>query len=186
MIDLYIFKNDNLCLNDILSTQIRKYLIDNHKDKNISSLNAYYHLNNLLREKYKLKELNFDFKSKPKLVNNNLYFNISHTEDLIVIAISNHEVGIDVENLNRKVRLNLANKILSIQEKEIFVVKNKSLKYLIECFVKKEAYLKYLKTGINTRLDQIDTINLKFYEYLYKDFLICIYPFDEEIKIFLM
>ena len=39
---------------------------------------------------------------KPYLKNSTMYFNISHSGDYVVLAISNREIGIDIENIERK------------------------------------------------------------------------------------
>ncbi|MBQ8292547.1 MAG: hypothetical protein IJX78_01920 [Bacilli bacterium] len=60
--------------------------------------------------------------SKPYLESYPYYYNISHTEDFIVLAISTNEVGIDVENKNRLLKNNkLVNSIKEWTIKEAFV-----------------------------------------------------------------
>ena len=47
-----------------------------------------------------------------------VHFNLSHTRDLLLIAVSDTEVGIDVEALDRKVFDGLDRKILSLEERK--------------------------------------------------------------------
>jgi 4'-phosphopantetheinyl transferase len=39
---------------------------------------------------------------KPYLKNSTMYFNISHSNDYVVLATSHREIGIDIENIERK------------------------------------------------------------------------------------
>ena len=53
---------------------------------------------------------------KPYFGEGALHFSISHTRDRVFCALADHPVGIDAEPLDRAIRLELANKILSPSE----------------------------------------------------------------------
>lgn len=55
-------------------------------------------------------------RGKPYFPGSNIYFSITHTKTTVFCAIADTEVGIDAEDLNRKVSPNLAQKILSPME----------------------------------------------------------------------
>lgn len=43
--------------------------------------------------------INFDKLGHPTLDNNNVFFSISHSNDLVIVVISNEEVGVDLEKI---------------------------------------------------------------------------------------
>ena len=183
MLDLYIFYVDkNLDIN-IDNQDVRNYLIESKKIDFFPSLVAYSNLIRILKDKYQIRNLSFDFSKKPKLVDNKIFFNISHTENVVVIGISNQEIGIDIENLNRITSSNF-NRILSKEEYDYYVMLGRLNRFLIETYVKKEAYLKYLGVGINTKFNQIDTTKLSFFKKKFKDYLICVYPNIEKVNLY--
>ena len=159
MLDVYLYNaKDYLnCDLDKLPISCINYLNDNNKD--IVSKVSYYLLVKLLREKYAISSFDFAFNGKPRLLNCELYFNISHTKNYILIAISSSEVGVDIEHLNRKISNTLYNRTMHEEEKALFNYKN-DRSYIIS-FIKKEAYLKRLGTGINVKLKSISSLNLQ-------------------------
>ena len=77
------------------------------------------------------------------------FFNISHSGKYVVCAVSNKEVGVDIEKISR-MRIDLSRRILSSEESR----KNSSVsgaglqKLLCEKWVRKEAYLKMTGDGL--------------------------------------
>jgi len=66
-------------------------------------------------------EYTFGPYKKPYLANSSLQFNLSHSHDKALIAISDEEVGVDIEKINRQVlEKNLETSLLSEQELKIF------------------------------------------------------------------
>ena len=51
-----------------------------------------------------------------------LYFNISHSQNAVVVAFSRHENGVDIEKI-RNIDLNIAKHCFSIEENEYGIVK---------------------------------------------------------------
>ena len=74
-----------------------------------------------------------------------VFFNLSHSEDIVAAAICGEEVGIDIE-VFRSVSQKLIEKVCT--EKELAYVKN-SIPRFFEIWTSKEAYFKCLGTGIN-------------------------------------
>ena len=57
-------------------------------------------------------------RGKPYFTEGDLYFSISHTPRRVFCALAENPVGIDAEELDRKVNLRLADRILSPKERE--------------------------------------------------------------------
>ena len=78
-------------------------------------------------------------------------FNVSHSGDLVVCAVSNHPVGIDVEQI-RPMRDSVAKRICSQAELEylsdVAVDEEVRLNRFYEIWTGKEAYCKCVGTGI--------------------------------------
>lgn len=129
------------------------YIIkDYHKDikslEYVSKiLQKYYHLDNL--------EFTYNQYHKPYLSNNEYYFSISHTKNILVIIIDKDEVGIDIEYV-RIFNKGVANKLFTSHELDY--VQEDDQKFT-EVFCKKESYGKYIGTGLSDEAKQIDTLN---------------------------
>ena len=106
---------------------------------------------------FSITELGKPFcKSHPEI-----YFSLSHSEDFIALAISDRDVGIDIEK-TREAKENLIRRVCCENEiKKIFSSENPD-KVFTETWTKKEAYLKALGTGIDRELTSIDTTDEKF------------------------
>lgn len=88
-----------------------------------------------------------------------IHFNISHSVDIAIAAISHHSIGVDVEKI-RPVSLKLADRVCNEDEKKyIFGItptqKDYEISYpniaynrFFEIWTMKEAYFKYTGTGI--------------------------------------
>lgn len=104
--------------------------------------------------------------SKPYLINKPFYFNLSHSNDYIGIAISDSEVGFDIEyikDIKNKERL-----IKKIYSKNDLSNYSNNLIDILKVFTIKESYLKYLGIGITINLNEIIIENNYVY---YKDYM---------------
>ena len=94
---------------------------------------------------------------KPFIENARLKFNLSHSENIALIAIANKlEVGVDVEALDRKVEyLDLAKRFFSQSEfEELATYPEKSLIHaFFRCWTGKEAIIKAKGEGLSIPLD---------------------------------
>lgn len=82
-------------------------------------------------------------------MNNNIYFNISHSDQYIIVAISNKEIGIDIERI-KKTQINVIDQFASDKEKE-YILKspNNIEERLFQIYTLKESYLKMKGTNLN-------------------------------------
>ena len=124
-------------------------------EKNISSQDF---LSKILKENYNIDkyELIYNEYGKPFLKDNKLFFNISHDNNLMVIAISDKNIGIDIEYLtyNRFVLKKCFN------EKEQHKVNNKvnKEKEFTKCREAVEKFMKLKTPSRSTVKNLIDRI----------------------------
>jgi len=95
---------------------------------------------------------------KPFLEQQDLSFNLSHTANRFVIAVSNcGEIGIDLEQHRERVNLlGLVNKCFSIEEKDYWLTlpEEQKVTMFYRFWVRKEAFVKAVGRGIALGLDQ--------------------------------
>ena len=85
---------------------------------------------------------------KPYFVDGNIHFSITHTKHHVFCALAETPVGIDAEELSRKVNPLLAGKILSPKEKEQYDMAEDQNKALLTFWVLKEAAGKCSGKGV--------------------------------------
>ena len=85
---------------------------------------------------------------KPYFVDCPLHFSIAHTKNHAFCVLSEHPIGIDTEELDREINLNLADKILSPMEMEQFRQANDPRLALLKFWVLKEAAGKCAGEGL--------------------------------------
>jgi 4'-phosphopantetheinyl transferase len=95
---------------------------------------------------------------KPFLAKGGLYFNLSHTGNKLVIAISNIDnIGIDLEQCRHRKNLpGLVNKCFSKEESAFWhsLPEEKKINIFFQFWVKKEAFVKAVGRGISMGLNQ--------------------------------
>ena len=84
------------------------------------------------------------------------HFNISHSADLCLIAVSDSPVGIDTEK-PRQINLNIAKRFC--KEEFDYISERDSENRFFEIWTKKEAYLKYKGLGLSGGLDTFNVLN---------------------------
>ncbi len=87
-------------------------------------------------------------RGKPYFTDGGLHFSISHTPDHAFCVLSEHNVGIDAEDIRRNINLKLAQKILSPAEKNQFDASADKRKALLTFWVLKEAAAKLSGEGL--------------------------------------
>lgn len=87
----------------------------------------------------------------------NIHLSISHSNNIVVVAISKHSVGVDIEYVLKDVDYNkLANRLFNINESS----KIHTLNDFYDVWTKKESYLKYLKDFKNISLKSFNVFDL--------------------------
>mgnify|MGYP003299576655 CR=1 FL=1 len=87
-------------------------------------------------------------RGKPYFADDTLHFSISHTPKHAFCVLSRNNVAIDAEELDRKIKLRLAEKILSPGEKAQFDAAENREKALLTFWVLKEAAVKLTGEGL--------------------------------------
>lgn len=183
MTKVYIIENNlfesisNKNIPSNIKSRIEKYKVKNDYQ---NSYIAWYYLNEKLKKDFNInleKEEIFENEyHKPYI--KNIYFNLSHSENLIVIAISNNEVGIDIEIINN-------NKDYILLKKKL-LVDNISNEELIKKWTQIEASFKYDGTGIlYSKLNEINIENVSSYKVLdrYNNSYYLSIKTNEEVKL---
>ena len=86
-------------------------------------------------------------RGKPYFPGDTGHFSISHTKNYVFCCLSETPVGLDAEEMNRKIDLALAEKILSPAEKARFAAAPDSQAALLRLWVLKEAFAKLTGRG---------------------------------------
>ena len=87
-------------------------------------------------------------RGKPYFAEGGWHFSISHTPKHAFCVLSRNNVAIDAEELDRKIKLHLAEKILSPEEKRQFDASENQAKALLTFWVMKEAAAKLTGEGL--------------------------------------
>lgn len=166
---VYKIKNKYQQFDDILNSLIGYTLLAKYLKQDFSYTN-----NNLLYNEF----------GKPYL--DNIYFNISHSCNFIVVIISNDICGIDIEYIDKDRNYDLlSTKILSNNEYDIYIKSERKEEYFITCWTKKEAYFKGIGTGlIKSKLNELDKdiYSVKIIDSKNKEYILSIYA-NEEFEI---
>lgn len=156
VVNTYIYE-----INDNDKYEIKDFF-SNYRLNQINSSNNLEIINKMIITEYFLKfvletELNktinkINLKTtkngKPYLIDDNLYFNITHKKNLILIATSKNEVSIDLEMVNIKHK-KISNKLYDTEN-------NYSINRIIKDFTIKESYIKYYGLNILTNMKLIN------------------------------
>lgn len=153
----------NIVLPSNLVDRVSKYkLSDDYNNSYIAWSNLYL----ILKEEYNIDLSCIDILEneygKPFI--NDIYFNLSHSNNIVTICISDEQCGIDVEMVNPKKDLSLLmKKILSSNE----LNQSDVFDYFIMKWTKIESYFKYNGTGIvYSKINDIDIDNVFTYDIL--------------------
>lgn len=116
----------------------------------------------------------------------NIYFNISHSSKMVACTISDREVGIDIENIDPTIDLNIAKNYFFNREYESIKNSKNPADEFFSYWVLKESYMKYTGLGFNLDLDRFeieiddeiklkdDKNNLKFNLFDMKDYKLAV------------
>ncbi|OCL27882.1 hypothetical protein U472_04335 [Orenia metallireducens] len=168
--EVYAVKQEEI--DDFRLKSLIPYLSEKRKDKISRFLRQedIYHsiigeilVRKLVCEKLDLKNNQIIFENnnygKPFLKGyDNLYFNISHSRRWVVCAISEREVGVDIEEV-KAIDLNIAKRFFSKKEYEELMTKNNQLSYFYNLWTLKESYIKAVGMGLSIPLNQFTIID---------------------------
>ena len=133
------------------------------KSKNVSAA-SYLLLRIALRDLYSINEvLEFEFteKGKPMLKKYpHIHFNLSHSGDIATCAVSNEDVGVDVQMV-KPVKDSVAKRVLTAEEYAGFKNAMNPDEYFCEMWATKESYLKLTGQGISDELREISAEDIQ-------------------------
>ena len=173
-----------------LVSQNRKEKIDFYrfeKDKKLSA-GAYLLLKKLLEEEDITKPAFKTEKYGKAYISNydNIHFNLSHSNRIVLCAISDMAVGVDVEYIDAEIDLSIAKHYFYNSEYETIMKSENPPDEFFKYWVLKESYMKYTGLGMNLKLDSFEIItnkdirlkndnkNLKFNVFDIKDYKIAV------------
>ena len=166
MNDLYICNisclKDETLFNKLYSSlpierknRIDKYHFENDK---YLSIGSFCLLNKALQDRnISNYELVYGENNKPYLRNNELYFNISHSNEYVICLVSNEEVGCDIEKI-KDVKLNVAKSHFHPNEYETIINSNNPLDTFFKFWTLKESFMKNKGLGLKLPLDSFEMV----------------------------
>ena len=95
---------------------------------------------------------------KPYIVNSKTYFNISRAQNYLLIAISNTEVGIDLEYIKQNIHIaDIEEYVFSFDEKQCYQnLKLEKIEYFFNVWSLKESILKLIGVGLNQPMNRLE------------------------------
>ena len=165
--------------------KIDKYRFDKNKKE---SAGAYLLLKKLLlTEKITNPIINTKKYGKGYVCNyDNIYFNLSHSNEMVLCAISDMEIGVDIEYIDPTIDLNIGKNYFTSREYENIINSKNQINEFFKYWVLKESYMKYTGLGMNLKLNSFEIIinkeiklknnikNLKFNIFDYNNYKIAI------------
>ncbi len=120
-------------------------------------------------------------KGKPYVLSSSsLHVGVSHTEDVVAVAVSRYNFGIDMEHKNRPLhKMDAIIRRYFSKGEKAFVSGDgpeETRKRFLSVWVQKEAYIKYLGTGLS-HLSKADTQSLpgQFYVAEHGSYILSVY-----------
>lgn len=96
---------------------------------------------------------------KPYISNHeNIHFNLSNSHEMVLCAISDMEIGIDIEYIDPEIDLTLAKNYFHNEEYENIMNAENKAEEFFKYWVLKESYMKYTGLGMNLKLDSFEII----------------------------
>lgn len=151
--NLYIYKYEDLSL-EIASffSDYRLEKINNSNNEKLIKrmIETEYVLFYILRKHLNITKLDFIISGsgRPVLKNSKLNFNISHSKDYLIIAISDENISCDIEYLDSK--------HLKIRKRLYHNYQNKTIDDVIKDFTIKEGFIKYFSGSVTEDLKNIN------------------------------
>jgi 4'-phosphopantetheinyl transferase len=164
----YLSKNNN---NEFLSKyesyvknyfenniDIKKY--KNWKDVQASLLGRILLNKGLLKLKNNSKKIKINYfeNGKPYLLNSNYYFNISHSDNIVLCAIYTKEIGIDIEKI-KNINTELLKYFMNENEYNNLLSSNNQSLMFFKYWTRRESLFKTNEKIIFKELNQINLLN---------------------------
>lgn len=145
---------------EVDSDRFISFCYDNYKNVMTTNENKYPEKCNIIREDGK----------KPKLDVEGVYFNLSHSHGVCVVAMSNTEIGVDIE------------KIRDIDYNKFKFIEANSKEEFFEKWTERESYLKYTGEGIkNIKLDIPKSAHFEHFP-VFNDYHACVCAIEQNIS----
>lgn len=157
-----------------------KYTELNQKKR---SFFGWYLLYCILSDKgYNIDRLNIEHNEHGKPLINRIHFNISHSNDLVGVVISDESCGLDIEHVDGKDRSAIAKVILTEDKYEKYL-EDDSIFY--QEWTKKEAYLKHAGTGLKiSDLKKVDVeLSTQMVTIKKEEYWMSVIPESAEVRI---
>ncbi|MDF4221129.1 4'-phosphopantetheinyl transferase superfamily protein [Maribacter sp. M208] len=154
------FVEARLCFSEEFVTKFEKYKRwQDAKSTILGRLLLAYGLKNLYQIDIDDLQMNFTKDKKPFIENSAIKFNISHSNDVIVCAITSvGEVGVDVEKIN-DVNIQDFKGQFSKVEYDAIINSSNELQQFYTYWTQKEAVVKCYGSGLNIPLDSFEIID---------------------------
>lgn len=132
---------------------------------------------------YSLLEIVFNDNGKPYFKDSKYFFNSAHSGKYVILAISDKEVGIDIEHV-KEYKQKVAERCFTKKENNYLDITNDKVDLFYRFWTLKESYAKCLGTGLSIPLNSFeltnddnnivikDSNNYQFYEQKYEDYRI--------------
>ena len=135
--------------------KVDKFKFD--KDKKLSA-GAYLLLDKMLKEENITQPYFKIGKYGKAYISNyeNIYFNLSHSGNIVLCTISDMEVGADIEYNDSTIDLNIAKHYFYNSEYENIMNSKNRPDEFFKYWVLKESYMKYTGLGMNLKLDSFE------------------------------
>lgn len=116
-----------------------------------------------------------------------LYFNISHSGTRAMCAISNVNIGCDIQVL-RNAKISVANRFFAKQEQDYIFEgdsDDEQTKRFIRIWAMKEAYTKMIGDGIASELNEFSVLSMmdNFWEYIDDEYHYAVYSEEKEFVV---
>lgn len=151
------------------------------------SVLAFVLLQRALREEYGITEVPefvYNEFGKPSFSNLPIHFSLSHCKDAVACAVSDHNIGIDVESIV-PYNPDVARRICTATELELLTQSEDQDADFIKLWTVKEAISKYEGMGLSLPFSEIDVIKYAVHTSMFKSKkLVLSIASDRDSKIF--
>lgn len=146
------------------SNKSRSSFFTKEKDRNLF-ITAHYALDFILEKIFQIKPLILiDKNGKPYIKNYPIHFNLSHSENRVLLGFSHQPLGVDIEKINALSDLDLliAYSLHSDEISSLMALKpNHKINLFYSLWTKKEAIVKGIGIGMGMELNSFSLESLK-------------------------